>query len=44
MINYDFNDRDFLKKFVSNPKLKNKILRKIYKKIENQEFLDYYGG
>ena len=43
-LNYDFNDRDFLKKFVSNPKLKNKILRKIYKKIENQEFLDYYGG
>jgi hypothetical protein len=42
-LNYDFNDRNFLKKFVSNPKLKNKILRKIYKKIENQEFLDYYG-
>jgi hypothetical protein len=40
---YNFNDANFLKEFVSNPKLKNNILKKLYKKIENQEFLNYYG-
>lgn len=42
-LNYDFNDADFLKSFVSNTKFKTKIVNKIYKKIENQDFLNYYG-
>lgn len=42
-LTYDFNDAKFLRSFISNPKLKNKIVRDIYKKIENQEFLNYYG-
>lgn len=42
-LNYDFNDVNFLRTFVSNTKLKNKIVGDIYKKIENQEFLNYYG-
>lgn len=42
-LNYDFNDPHFLKSFISNPKLKHKIVRNIYKQIENQEFLNYYG-
>lgn len=42
-LNYDFNDAQFLRSFISNPKFKNKMLSNIYKKIENQEFFNYYG-
>lgn len=42
-LNYDFKDPNFLRSFISNKKLKDKIIRDIYKKIENQEFLNYYG-